>query len=191
MVKLRSGLVFMLLCLSGCQTVYQGGAPSLLGTDGVPCDGQVAAPAGWREVNDDALLKMALGATDKGGICAGKVFEATQATRVYRVWDSRYATSRLGKWWALDQPESPREAYRANYAICPDWSALDEETACMLQPGSRIVLGTTQSASCGSFIYPKTAWLQVYVNPQGASVESMLNACDADQSWPVAGTAGK
>jgi len=191
MVKMRCGLVFMLLCLSGCQTLHQDRESPLLGIDGVPCDGQIVAPAGWREVSDDALLKMALGATDKGGICAGKVFELTQATRVYRVWDARYANSRLGKWWALDQPQSPRETYRANYAICPDWSALDEETACMLQVGSRIVLGTTQSAACGSFTYPKTAWLQVYVNPNGAPVESMLNACDADQSWPAGGAAGK
>lgn len=170
--------------LLACQTTPVQVAAPEVGIDSVPCVGFVPNPPGMRAVNDPTLLGASQGATDKGGLCAARVFEVTQPVRIYRIWDSRYTYTQFGKWWGMDVPTQTRDAYRADYAICPEWSGLDRATACVLKVGSRIVLGTTQSAACTSLTYPKTVWVQLYLNP-AEGVSSALDDCSPGESWPV------
>lgn len=176
-----AGLAFGLLA---CQTTPVQVAAPEVGIDGIPCVGFVPNPPGMRVVNDPALQQATQGFSNKGGLCAARVFEVTQPVMIYRVWDSRYTYTQFGKWWGMDLPTQTRDAYRADYAICPEWSALDRATACVLKVGSRIVLGTTQSAACTSLTYPKTAWIQVYMNP-AAGVASAMDSCTQGEPWPI------
>jgi hypothetical protein len=171
--------------LTGC-----GGLSTLrripVGVDGVRCRGRVATPSfAAKEASDDALLAEALGASGKGGVCAGKVFIVQEELRVYRLWDSGRASSVYGRWWALTRPEGSRDAYRADYAICPAWSALDRLTSCTIRPGTPIVLGPTQSATCPTGAYPKSAQTQVYVRNDAAKGEILVADCRDEGFWPA------
>jgi len=177
-------LVFGLVGCGGLSPVLRR-AP--VGVDGVRCVGRVAAPTfAAQEVSDDALLAEALGASGKGGVCAGKVFVVQQELRVYRLWDSSRAYSVYGRWWSLTRPAGSRDAYRADYAICPAWSALDRLTSCTIRPGTLIVIGPTQSAACDTGAYPKSAKNQVYVRNDAAKGQLLVTDCRDEGSWPTA-----
>ena len=80
------------------------------------CNGQViSTPDGMREVQDDALLKTALGEPGKGSLCTAKVFEVQQPVRLFRVYNAAQPASLYGRWWSLQVPVGPdRKSTRLN-----------------------------------------------------------------------------
>lgn len=118
-------------------------------------------------ITDAALLAKALGAPGKGGLCQGQVYQSRPGTRVtlYRAWNSTNPGSRLGSWWAASKPAGAVATYRGDYQICYQWSPLDMLVQCTLKPGTHIVVGTGQSATCSQYLsYPATAAQQFYVD---------------------------
>lgn len=156
------------------------------GEDGVACVGEPPEQvAGMSVVEDEALLAEAEAETDKGGLCAGEVMVAGEGVRVWRVWDGSKDYTRLGRWWSLERPAGPRDAYRAEYAICPSWSALDQLVSCTVTPGSKLVVGTTQSAACeDGTTLPKTASLQVFIPNDGRANVFFVQDCQDEGAWP-------
>lgn len=156
------------------------------GEDGVACVGAPPAEVvGLSGAQDNALLGEAMAETDKGGLCAGRVMVAGEGVRVWRVWDGSKDYTRLGRWWSLERPSGPRDAYRAEYAICPSWSALDRLVSCTLVPGSKVAVGTTQSAACeDGAMLPKTASLQVFIPNDGRAGVFFVEACQDEGAWP-------
>lgn len=198
MYKGSMALVVSLVWLAACggaqpreeeEQVVEGpapDAPAILGVDGVACVGELdEVPEGLSEIEDAALMGQALAASEKGGVCTAEVFVAQQTVRVYRVWDSSKDYSKLGRWWAFERPEGPREEYREDYAICPTWSALDRLVACDLKVGAKVVIGTTQSAKCddGS-ILEKTDAIQVYIPNDTRINEVHVENCAEEGAWP-------
>lgn len=187
MSRLRLLAASLTLLLCGCAQLpaRQGQAT---GIDGIACVGAVAAPVpGLVEASNPALLGRAQAATGKGGVCSAAVYTVTAPVTVYRVFDSGNPHSRLGSWWALKTPSGTRADYRAANPICAEWSRLDRVVACEIRPGSQVVLGTTQSATCqdGS-TYPKTADIQVFVPNDGRAGILHVGACSEPGPWPPA-----
>ncbi|UXY15509.1 hypothetical protein N8I74_00390 [Chitiniphilus purpureus] len=174
------------LVLSGCALLPGAPSPAQTGVDGEACVGEVRAAApGLAEAANPALLGQARFASGKGGTCTAKVFTVAAPVLLYRVFDSGRPYSRLGGWWSLTRPAGPLEAYRAAYAICPEWSNLDRVVACEVRPGSQIVIGTTQSATCADgSTYPRTGENQVYVANDGKAGIVHVGTCSEAAAWP-------
>lgn len=169
-------VVLLAAWMSGC--AVQEPAPALEGVDGVACAGAIEAPVdALTAVRDDALRARVIGASGQGGLCGAEVFEVTRPMRVYRMWDAARGT-RLGAWWSLERPTGSPEAYRAAFAICPEWSALDAAVACTLQPGARVVIGPGQSVRCAAVEYPRSAVNQMFIAAEATSVTSAFADCE-------------
>lgn len=120
----------------------------------------------FEEVQDPALLADALAEPGKGKLCQGRVYQSKPGTSVtiYRAWNSTNPHSKSSKWWAFYQPAGDIEAYRADYEICYQWSPLDKMSQCHLKPGTKIVVGTGQSAVCSEYLtYPVSNKQQVFM----------------------------
>lgn len=155
------------------------------GIDGIACVGYVEnPPAALKSTQDEELLNESLGATDQGRLCQGDVFLVTEPVKVYRVWDSSKPYSIYGSWWSLDKPVGSREQYRKDNDICPLWSSLDKMSSCNLKVGSKIVIGTGQSAKCKDFTYPKSATNQVYVPNDSRNDILYVENCSPGSTWP-------
>lgn len=181
-------ICLLALCLAACGSLGTSGpqaeAPSL-GIDGVACMlGQVNALPEATQVNDAALLALALGASLKGGICSGKTFQVNKPLQVYRLWDAKVAESQFGSWWALTQPAGSRDAYRQAYAICPSWSALNRLTSCTVKLGTVIVIGTTQSVQCEDGSYGFSPSSQVFMKNNAAAGQLAVENCRDEGPWP-------
>ena len=93
-------VVVLSITLCACSGFSRHDAGTAVGIDGLACVGEIETPhVGVTETVDQALLDQALGASGKGGICAGKVFTVQGETRVYRVWDSSKSYTQLGRWF--------------------------------------------------------------------------------------------
>lgn len=182
---LKVTLTVVSIALAGCGGLARHDGAVVVGIDGLACVGELQSPpAGVVETVAPALLDQAQAASEKGGICAGKVFSVQRGVRVYRVWDSSKGYSRIGRWWSLNRPNESREAYRLNYAICPSWSALDHLVSCDVVPGSLIVIGTTQSAACEDGVHPKTPMNQVYLPNNPGQNQVLVENCRDEGAWP-------
>lgn len=120
----------------------------------------------FEAVDDPALLNEALGEKDQGKLCQGKVYQSKQAAQVkiYRAWNSTNPNSQYGQWWAFNQPAGSISKYRSDYEICYQWSPLDKMVSCTLKPGTKVVVGNGQSATCSQYLtYPVSAKQQVYI----------------------------
>lgn len=174
------------ILLSACANISNAPSVSATGIDGEKCVGMTPATVeGLSPNNDSTLLKKAQYETGKGGVCTAKSFVATAPLNVYRVYDEKKPWSAYGGWWAMTRPSGSKDDYRANNAICKEWSNLDRLISCQVKIGAEIVLGTTQSVTCedGS-TYPKTAAVQVYIpNDQKNSVLYVEN-CREEGRWP-------
>ncbi|MCU0654442.1 MAG: hypothetical protein MUF64_03870 [Polyangiaceae bacterium] len=159
-------------------------APAPSASPAASCPGQIPAAPGLREVDDQALLQQALGKAGEGKLCAGKVFEATSAVTVYRVWNKSTAWTQQGRWWSLERPAGPVESYRQQNAICPEWSALDVVSACKLKVGARVVMGTGQSATCKETSFPASPVVQVFVPNDGKNGVLFVEGCSPGDPWP-------
>jgi len=152
-----------------------------------PCSGTVEAHDGLAAIEDPALLKQALGEPGKGDLCTGKAFAVTRPLKVYRVWDKAKAGTQLGRWWSFARPAGPVEAYRLANVICPEWSALDIVSECTLKPGSHVVMGPGQSATCAGGPYPASPTNQVFVNNDmraPGSPRLLVEGCTPGSAWP-------
>ncbi|MES2298378.1 MAG: hypothetical protein V4582_15125 [Pseudomonadota bacterium] len=172
----RAAAGALVLLLAACATVVPGGSD---------CVGVIGpAPAGLREVQDETLRALALGAPDKGALCAGKVYVAEKAVTVYRVWDAAKPFTLYGRWWSFTRPQGPRAQYQRDNAICPEWSALDKMSACTIKVGSKIVTGPGQSAQCEQFVLPQSPVNQVFIANDGLSNVLYVESCDEGSVWP-------
>lgn len=175
-------LVLVALVLSACAS-----APTrtvvLRGLDGQSCVvGGEAVPHQVVEVSAPALLDAALGRTGEGRICAGRVYRLREPLRIYRVWDAAKQNT-YGEWWALSPPRGDREEYRREYAVCPEWNALDHLAACTLRAGARVVLGPGQSATCADRTYARSPSTQVFIQGRTDEIRAQVDACELTP-WP-------
>jgi hypothetical protein len=175
------------LCLASCSGVNGGLKNHAVGLDGIACVGDVMEPpAGLVEAEDKALLAVTLGASGKGRLCAGKVYQVDSPLTVYRVWDSSRSYSADGQWWSFSPPSASRQSYREENVICPTWSALDRMSVCTLKKGTLIVIGPGQSADCPERRYAQSATNQVYVPNDSLQKKIVVENCTVTVSWPGA-----
>lgn len=176
------------LLVAACGSLPSHERQAYIAVDGVACVGEIGAlPDGLVEVINAQVLGQAQGASEKGGICAGKTFVVDRPVRAYRVWDSAKSYTQLGRWWSFARPEGPKDGYRHDYAICPSWSALDHLVACDIKPGATIAVGPTQSAACDEGVYAKTAANQVYVPNDTRADKVFVDNCRDEGAWPTSG----
>lgn len=176
----------ILLALAGCASTGRPGADAPVGIDGQVCEGRVPdALPGLLPSDNPALLKQAQLASGKGGTCAARVFAVQEPVVLYRVFDSTVPYSRLGGWWSATPPTGTPQTYRQAFAICPSWSRLDRVVSCQVHPGTQVVVGTTQSVSCGDGLeFPRTAEIQVFVPNNGEKGIFHTGACSPPAVWP-------
>ena len=86
--------------------------------------------------------------------------------------------------WSFNRPAGPKDAYRAAYGICKEWSNLDRLISCQLKPGAEIVLGTMQSADCQDVSYKKTADIQVFIHNAQRAGDLYVENCQDEGEWP-------
>lgn len=135
-------------------------------------------------MDDAVLLQEALGKSGEGKLCAGRVLEAMQSVTVYRVWNSAKDYTEFGRWWSFSKPTGPVEKYRADNAICPEWSDLNQLTACSLKVGARYVVGPGQSAQCMMMLYDRSAINQVYIPNDTRVSKVYVENCVRMGAWP-------
>ena len=174
------------LLLNGCALPVDRLSFSAFGIDGVACEGRAPdAVHGLMPSDNPALLRQAQLASGKGGTCTAKVYAVQQPVVLYRVFDSTVPYSRFGGWWSMVRPTGTPESYRNAFAICPAWSRLDRLVSCEVHPGTQVVVGTTQSVSCGDGqVFPKTADIQVFVPNNGEKGIFHVGACSPPAVWP-------
>lgn len=186
-MRLHTRITLSLSAALLCACTSTPRAPlSAVGIDGEACVGTTPTTVqGLQESGNGELLKKAQYASGKGGVCTARAFTAVAPVKVYRVYDEQKPWSAYGGWWAMERPSGPRENYRAQNAICQEWSPLDRLVACQLKVGAEVVLGTTQSVGCADgTVYPKTAQVQVYMaNDQRNGVLHVEN-CREEGRWP-------
>lgn len=150
------------------------------------CAGTIAAPPpGIIPTDDPALLQLAVGEPNQGKLCTGQVLIANKAVLVYRVWDQARPGSLYGSWWSFQQPTGDREQYRIDNAICPEWSALDVVSVCLIKIGSKLVIGPGQSARCSDELtYPPSTVNQIYLPNNLQQNMLQVENCSAGTPWP-------
>ncbi len=180
-------LISFITLLSACSHLEPGQGDSLdskqveqtVSAENDICPGTAELPPQFiallTPVSDEPLLKSTLGAPGEGMLCQGKVYEVNKGARLmlYRAWNSTNPDSRLGNWWAFYRPDGLIAQYREDYEICYQWSPLDKLTNCLIKPGTRVVVGTGQSARCSQYLtYAASAAQQIYLSSASDSVSS-------------------
>jgi hypothetical protein len=179
-----SYVVLAFVLIAGCADISHVPESFSVGIDGKACVGTVIdPPAGLTEISDTELFQSALGGSEQGKLCTGKVFIVETPVTVYRVWDSSKSYTAFGRWWSLFYPEGSRDNYRKANVICPEWSALDRMSVCFLKIGARVVIGPGQSAKCSdSKVYPQSPVNQVYVPNDSRSNQIFVDNC-TEAEW--------
>ncbi len=155
------------------------------------CPGNVDLPpelAGkLTPVNDTALLNSSIGKPNKGKLCQGAVYQVKENTHIniFRAWNSTNPGSEMGSWWAHKKAEGPIADYRKDYEICFQWSPLDQLTHCQLKAGTKVVIGTGQSATCSPYLhYPTSTQKQIFIQ-NTADVVSNCRVYVAKFDWQI------
>ena len=148
------------------------------------CKRQFVQRRAKSKVSDEELAKSAVDETGKGKLCMARVFEATAAVKVYRVWNSQKTYTEFGKWWSFAKPSGPVATYREQNAICPEWSDLDRLTVCEIKVGARFAIGPGQSATCASTAYAKSSVNQVYIPNDTRENKVFVDHCEQLGPWP-------
>ena len=150
------------------------------------CVGEVVTPPeGLVAATDDALLASAIGAPTAGALCKGKVFVAAKPVTVYRVWDSSKSYTLYGRWWSFNLPQGPRDKYRVDNDICPEWSPLNIMSSCTIKAGTKVVVGPGQSAKCADgSVLPASAVNQVYIPNDSKNNVLYVENCTPGTVWP-------
>ena len=136
-------------------------------------------------IDDEQFLKEALGLPNEGKLCQGKVYKSKEDSQVvlFRAWNSTNPNSKFGKWWAFQEPTGKVSQYRSEYEICYQWSPLDKLVSCTLKPGTRVVIGTGQSAKCSNYLtYPVSDKQQIYIDNASISLTSCA-IFDGEFNW--------
>lgn len=172
----------ILFLLTACSTV----SPSNSLRSATSCIGSILpTPPGLVVTTDTELLQQALGAPGEGKLCQGQVMIAEAPVLVYRVWDQAKPYSLYGSWWSFEKPLTQREQYRRDNAICPEWSALDIVSVCQIKIGSKLVIGTGQSADCqGDTDLPTSPVNQVYLPNHQQQNQIQVEQCSLGEPWP-------
>lgn len=144
----------------------------------------ITPPAGMEPAEDATLLAAAIGAPEAGKLCKGKVFIATKPVTVYRVWDSSKSYTLYGGWWSFNLPQGPRDKYRVDNDICPEWSPLNIMSSCTIKLGSKVVVGPGQSAKCSASVLPASAVNQVYIPNDSRNNVLYVENCTPGTVWP-------
>ncbi|WP_221797475.1 hypothetical protein [Oceanobacter mangrovi] len=188
-MKIPTLLVVSSLLLTGCALTATKPAlpPQALVADANGCVGSTELPAmlagKLTPASNDDLLQQALGEPGKGGLCKAAVYQVTEAFTLYRAWNSTYSGSRLGSWWAYQQPAGLVAGYRENYEICYQWSPIDKLVRCTIKAGTQVVIGPGQSATCSEyFSYGVSPYQQVFLT---TAADAMVDCDDFDgvMSW--------
>lgn len=184
--QVKYAIYAVAILLSGCANISRAPDVAATGIDGEHCVGNLPANVdGLHPVENNVLLAKAQYQSGKGGVCSARSFSVVAPVNVYRVYDAANPKSAFGGWWAMTQPAGPRDDYRAKNAICPEWSKLDRLVACKVKVGAEIVLGTTQSVTCGDgTVYPKTAEIQVFVPNDQRNGVLYVEDCEEKGNWP-------
>lgn len=155
--------------------------------EGDYCVGSVSSSVpGLRADASDKLMSQAKGAAGKGGVCAAQTFVAVEPVTVYRLYDSSRPWTAQGAWWSMTRPSGTRESYRAQNAICKEWSQIDRLVVCKIKPQTELVLGTTQSVTCSeNEKYPATADIQVYIPNNARENKIYVEDCQEEGVWPA------
>ena len=182
-------VMLLALAIAGCANLPANTATvgsEANGVDGLACIGNIGAPApGLVEVPNPPLVAQAQRQSGNGYLCSARSYMVTQPVRLYRLIDSTQPYSKLGSFWSFERPTGTRDDYRAQFAICKQWSQLDRLLSCDVRPGSMIVVGTTQSADCGDGVtYAKTAANQVFVPNDGLAGIVHTGGCVDQGVWP-------
>lgn len=149
------------------------------------CVGEVITPpAGMVAATDDKLLASAIGAPGAGKLCKGQVFVAEKPVTVYRVWDSSKSYTLYGGWWSFNLPVGPRDKYRVDNDICPEWSPLNIMSSCTIKAGTKVVVGPGQSAKCADATLPASAVNQVYIPNDSRNNVLYVENCTPGTAWP-------
>ena len=166
----RLPLLVAILFALGCATVPQ---QQVAATPATPCrEPATPTPSGFIPIDDPELVNASLGAPGKGALCEGAAYRVTGSPTIYRAFNSTNPQSRLGMWWALQEPAGAISVYRLDYEICGEWSPLDRMVKCQLKEGAAVVLGTGQSAQCNPFLtYPVSSSVQLYL--PGANTDAL------------------
>lgn len=154
-----------------------------------PCKGQLStAPEGFQPIDAPELIAQAKKGPGEGGACDARAYQVSGTRAIYRAYNGTHPQSKLGAWWALEEPSGSVSAYRRNYEICYQWSPLDRLVKCTLRAGAKVVLGTGQSVVCSEHLtYSTSASLQLYV---ADAKQDALDCTDFDGmlSWQPAPT---
>jgi len=179
-------IVAGVLAIAGCTQAPVAEQQVEAGTE---CIGSTDLPddmkGRFERVDDEPLLNQALGEPDKGGLCQGQVYLSKTEVEIplYRAWNSTNPNSRLGNWWAFDMPAGKVATYRTDYEICYQWSPLDKLETCTLKPGTRVVVGTGQSAQCSQYLsYPVSKAQQIFID-DAAEALADCRSYDGEFSW--------
>ena len=187
---LTTSFLFFAILLSGCATPKPiSETTSTINTsqssESLTCIGQINPPPdGLQESTNSLLLQKALGNNGEGKLCKGKVYEATKAVTVYRVWDKDKDYTLYGGWWSFELPQGTREEYRVKNDICPSWSPLNQMSSCTLKVGSKIVVGPGQSATCKHSTLPQSPVNQVYIPNDSRNNILFVENCTEGKDWP-------
>ena len=141
--------------------------------------------AQFEPIEDIQFLNEALGSSNKGRLCQGKVYKSKVNTKItlFRAWNSTNPNSQFGKWWAFQKPAGKISTYRSEYEICYQWSPLDKLVSCTLKPEIKVVVGTGQSAECSEYLtYPTSDKQQIYIDDASASFYD-CTTFDGKFSW--------
>jgi hypothetical protein len=73
--------------------------------------------------------------------------------------------------------------YRKDYEICYQWSPIDKMSQCTLKAGTKVVIGTGQSAKCSGYLIDEvSAKKQVFID----NADEAIGPCktfDASFDW--------
>ncbi|CAM3822560.1 hypothetical protein VA7868_03460 [Vibrio aerogenes CECT 7868] len=175
-----------LFILTGCSSTYQlapdDDGHTVSSGEGLSCLGTTVLPAEmsrfFDEIKDPELLAQALGEPGKGKLCQGKVYQSKPGTSVplFRAWNSTNPNSKTGQWWAFYKPAGDIAVYRHDYEICYQWSPLDKMSQCHLKAGTKVVVGTGQSAVCSEYLtYPVSAKQQVFITGGSSALSDCID----------------
>ncbi|OUS11381.1 hypothetical protein A9Q89_09050 [Gammaproteobacteria bacterium 53_120_T64] len=176
------------ITLYGCASDPIGKEPQITDT-GQLCLGSSNLPGNlvnkFEFIEDAHLLNQALGSPNKGKLCQGQVYKSKEDTQIiiYRAWNSTNPNSKFGAWWAFQEPSGDIAKYRSDYEICYQWSPLDTLVSCTLKPGTKVVVGTGQSAECSAYLtYPASIKQQIYIDEASVSL-SNCTTFNGEFSW--------
>lgn len=178
----------LVVVLSGCINMPVEKTEHEMGTASV-CEGDTSLPLNlvskFEPAEDPGLLNKTIGEPGKGKLCQGKVYVSKKDAqiKVFRAWNSTNPNSQLGEWWAFKEPNGKVATYRSDYEICYQWSPLDKLVSCTLSPGTKVVVGTGQSAKCSDYLtYSTSDKQQIYIQ-DGSNSLSNCTVYDGVFQW--------